>query len=116
MQTGVEDSETLARDPSRQPASSRRKSASLVRQAWITERAGNLVRDRKYIFIVEQNANKSEVKKAVESSYGVKVNNVHIINMKGKSKRLGRNLGRTSDYKKAIVTLKEGEKIESLTP
>ena len=93
-----------------------RKSASLLKQAWITEKAGAMSGDRKYMFIVANHANKSEVKKAVQSVYGVKVQDVNMIVRKGKTKRLGRSAGRTPDYKKAMVTLKEGQKIESLTP
>ncbi|MDP3015056.1 MAG: 50S ribosomal protein L23 [bacterium] len=88
------------------------KPSSLIKQAWITEKAGDLSGFNKYIFIVDKKANKSETKKAIESIYGVKVNDVNIINTKGKSKRLGRSLGKTSTYKKAIVTLKEGHKID----
>lgn len=88
----------------------------LIKQFWITEKAGNLSPYRKYVFIVQRRANKSEVKKAVEASYGVKVNDVNIVLRKGKSKRLGRAAGKTPDYKEAIVTLQEGQKIESLTP
>lgn len=88
------------------------KPALLVKQAWITEKAGDLSGFNKYIFIVDKKANKPETKKAIESIYGVKVNDVNIINTKGKSKRLGRSLGKTSTYKKAIVTLKKGHKID----
>ncbi len=94
------------------PQGYQHKSALLIKQAWITEKASNLSGFRKYIFIVDNKANKSEIKKAIKSIYGVKVINVNIINTKGKAKRLGRSLGRTSSYKKTIVTLKEGQKIE----
>jgi len=88
------------------------KPALLVKQAWITEKAGDLSGLRKYIFIIDKKANKSEAKKAIESIYGVKVEAVNIVNTKGKAKRLGRSLGRTSSFKKAIVTLGEGQKID----
>ena len=97
-------------------AFSQRSSAALLKQTWITEKAGAMSGDRKYMFIVQNHANKSEVKKAVQSAYGVKVQDVNMIVRKGKAKRLGRSTGRTPDYKKAIVTLKEGQKIEALTP
>lgn len=84
----------------------------LVKQAWITEKAGDLSGFRKYIFIVDKKANKLAVKKAIESIYAVKVKSVNIVNTKGKAKRLGRSLGKTSAFKKAIVTLKEGGKID----
>ncbi|NCO15279.1 50S ribosomal protein L23 [Candidatus Wolfebacteria bacterium CG18_big_fil_WC_8_21_14_2_50_39_7] len=89
-----------------------RKPTLLVKQPWITERASDLSGLGKYIFIVDKKTNKSEAKKAIESIYGVKVKAVNIINIKGKAKRLGRSLGRTSAYKKAIVTLREGQKID----
>jgi len=89
-----------------------RQPAFLIKQSWVTEKATDLSGLRKYVFIVDRKANKSEVKKAIESIYGVKVEGVNIINIKGKAKRLGRSLGRTSAFKKAIVTLKEGEKID----
>ena len=90
----------------------RRAPALLVRQAWITEKAGLLARERKYVFIVERNANKSEVKKAIEGIYNVKVAEVNIINTKGKKKRLGRSMGRSANHKKAMVSLKEGNTID----
>ena len=87
----------------------------ILKQEWLTEKSGRLARERKYVFLAESNSNKSEIKKAVEKSYGVKVESVNIVNQKGKSKRLGRSVGRTPAFKKAIVTLKEGYKIETIT-
>lgn len=66
----------------------------------------------KYLFEVDVNANKIEVRNAVEKIFSVKVSDVHTVNVKGKAKRVGRHLGKRSDWKKAIVTLKAGEKIE----
>lgn len=86
----------------------------LVKKSWISEKAGKMMADRQYVFIVDERANKSEVRKAIQTLYKVKVSGVNIIEVKGKVKRLGRSTGRTPDYKKAIVTLKEGEKIEAL--
>ncbi len=63
-------------------------------------------------FVVRSDANRVEVKRAVESALKVKVERVNIINVLGKTKRLGRFTGRRSSWKKAIVTLKEGEKLE----
>lgn len=88
------------------------KSSLLIRRAWITEKAGDLSGFRKYVFIVDKKANKPEIKKAIESIYGVKVADVNIINTKGKTKRLGRSLGQTPGFKKAIITTKEGHKID----
>ncbi len=64
------------------------------------------------VFIVDRRANKIEIKEAVEKLFKVKVLAVNTMNVKGKPKRMGRFEGRRSDYKKAIVTLHEGEKIE----
>lgn len=66
----------------------------------------------KYLFEVDSSANKIQIRSAVEKIFNVKVNDVHTINIKGKVKRVGRNFGKRSDWKKAIVTLKAGEKIE----
>jgi large subunit ribosomal protein L23 len=110
-QPNIDVTQTNVESP-RSSASNPRQSALLVKQAWITEKAGDLSGSGKYIFIVDKKANKPEVKKAIESIYKVKVSDVNIINVKGKAKRLGRSVGKTSAYKKAIVTLKEGHKID----
>ncbi|OGE74469.1 MAG: 50S ribosomal protein L23 [Candidatus Doudnabacteria bacterium RIFCSPLOWO2_02_FULL_42_9] len=68
----------------------------------------------RYVFRVDRNANKIEVKKAIEKVYDVHVVKVNIANVQGKSRRQGRVMGRTQDWKKAIVTLKQGEKISGL--
>ncbi|MGQ9705930.1 MAG: 50S ribosomal protein L23 [bacterium] len=66
----------------------------------------------KYAFKVNLNANKIEVKNAIEEMFGVSVVKVNVLNKKGKSRRMGWNIGRTSRWKKVIVTLKEGDKID----
>ncbi len=63
-------------------------------------------------FLVRRDANRIEVKRAVEAALNVKVAKVNILNIMGKTKRLGRFSGKRPDWKKAIVTLKEGEKLE----
>ncbi len=63
-------------------------------------------------FLVRRDANRIEVKRAVEAALNVKVAKVNILNIMGKAKRLGRFSGKRPDWKKAIVTLKEGEKLE----
>lgn len=68
----------------------------------------------RYVFKVAKNANKIEVKKAVEKVYDVHVTKVNMVNVAGKSRRQGRTMGRTQDWKKAIVTLKQGERIAGL--
>jgi large subunit ribosomal protein L23 len=63
-------------------------------------------------FIVHPDANRVQIKQAVESLLKVKVEKVNVLNVRGKVKRLGRFSGRRSDWKKAFVTLKKGEKLE----
>lgn len=63
-------------------------------------------------FLVDPGANKTEIKKAVEALFKVKVEGVNTINTLGKIKRMGRSSGKRKDFKKAIVTLKAGDKIE----
>ena len=76
----------------------------------ITEKSMDGLAERKYTFEVAKNANKIEVKKAVETLFGVKVAKVNTISVKGKKKRMGRSEGSTSDWKKAVVTLTEDSK------
>jgi large subunit ribosomal protein L23 len=66
----------------------------------------------KFVFEVDTNANKIEIKNAVQRLFNVKVINVNISGFKGKKKRLGRTVGKRSDWKKAVITLKPGDKIE----
>lgn len=80
----------------------------------VTEKAGDLTSKNQYIFEVFPRSNKKQVKKAVEDVYGVDVADVHIINIHSKRRRLGRTEGWSGGYKKAIVRIKEGQKIEVL--
>jgi large subunit ribosomal protein L23 len=80
----------------------------------ITEKATDLLKDNQYIFKVFPGANKIEIKKAVEESYGVKVEAVRIINVPKRKRRLGKIQGWQQGYKKAIVKIKNGQKIEVL--
>ena len=64
------------------------------------------------VFKVDVNATKLEIKKAVETLFGVQVESVNTLNQKGKTKRFGRTVGRRSDSKKAYVTLKAGQDVE----
>ncbi len=66
----------------------------------------------KVAFLVRRDSNRIEIKRAVESALKVKVERVNVMNVRGKTKRLGRFVGKRSDWKKAVVTLKEGEKLE----
>ncbi len=86
---------------------------SVVRRALITEK-GTALRERRnqYTFEVARDANRIEIKRAVESIFSVKVSEVRTLQMRGKLKRQGRFAGRRSDWKKAIVTLLPDHKIE----
>ena len=73
----------------------------------ITERSMDDLQAGKYTFKVATDANKTEIKKAVEQLFNVKVAKVNTLNCNGRTKRVGRYVGKTSDWKKAIVTLTE---------
>ena len=76
----------------------------------ITEASMDMVADKKYVFKVLKSATKPEIAKAVEEMFKVEVLSVNTINMKRKPKRLGVHAGYTSEWKKAIVTLKPDSK------
>ncbi len=76
----------------------------------ITEDSMARLADKKYTFEVAKTASKIEIKKAVEEIFKVEVDKVNTISMKGKDKRVGYHVGKTSDWKKAIVTLKASSK------
>lgn len=79
----------------------------------ITEKSSTLnTNNNVYVFKVNKKANKFQIKKAIESAFKVKVANVNTLQTKPKDKRVGKYTGKTKTYKKAIVTLVEGEKIE----
>ena len=80
----------------------------------ITEKSTILGEHGKYIFLVKKESTKPEVKKAVEGIYNVEVEKVNVINTSSKKRRLGRTLGVRSGYRKAIVTLKKGHKLDIL--
>jgi len=76
----------------------------------ITENSMDMAAEKKYAFKVAKDANKTEVRKAIEEIFGVDVKQVNIMNVNGKTKRLGRTIGTTASYKKAVVTLTENSK------
>lgn len=78
----------------------------------ITEKNTNLMQFNKYSFEVDRNATKPQIKRAIEEIFNVRVTAVHTMNVRGKLRRRGRFSGYTSDWKKAIVTLAEGDRIE----
>jgi len=78
----------------------------------VTEKTMNLLADNKYTFVVDKKANKTEIKNAIQNIFNVKVEKVNTMIIKGKPKRMGRFEGKRPDRKKAIVTLKAGQKIK----
>ncbi|HKM18026.1 MAG: 50S ribosomal protein L23 [Firmicutes bacterium] len=78
----------------------------------VTEKSTDMISQNKYTFIVDMRANKTQIKQAVEEIFKVKVNKVNTVRIRGKLRRQGRSEGRTSDYKKAVVTLADGHSIE----
>jgi large subunit ribosomal protein L23 len=87
--------------------------SQVVRKPLVTERFADLrERDNKFIFEVHPDANKHEIRQAIEHYFGVKVTDVRTMNVRGKVKRLGRFSGKRADWKKAIVTLAEGDSID----
>lgn len=90
------------------------ESYKVLKRAHVTEKAANLTEKNQYIFDVFPRSNKNQIKKAVEDVYGIDVVAVRIINIPKKKRRLGRIEGWRHGYKKAIVKIKEGQKIEVL--
>lgn len=91
-----------------------RESYRIIKTPHVTEKATFLSGKNQYIFKVWSRANKIEIKKAIEKIFGVEVRAVKIINVAPKKRRLGRIEGKIPGYKKAIVKIKEGQKIEVL--
>ena len=89
-----------------------RDARDVLKRPVITEKSVGLIEENKYSFWVDTDANKIEIKAAVEKMFKVKVVDVKTINVNGKKKRVGRFVGKTADRKKAIVTLKAGDRIE----
>ncbi|MBX7386381.1 50S ribosomal protein L23 [Clostridium chauvoei] len=85
-------------------------SHDIIRKPVITEKSMAAMAEKKYTFIVHINANKVQIKKAVEEVFGVKVENVQTIRTMGKTKRVGVHVGKRADFKKAIITLAEDSK------
>ncbi len=79
----------------------------------VTEKAMGAQADGKYTFRVALNASKPEIARAVEELFGVAVTGVHTMHVHGKVRRRGKSVGRTSDWKKAIVSLAPGSSIQT---
>ena len=88
-------------------------SYDIIRKPVITEKSMAAMSENKYTFIVHKNANKVQIKKAVEEVFGVTVEKVQTVRTMGKTKRVGVHVGKRADQKKAIVTLtKDSKSIE----
>ena len=88
-------------------------SYDIIRKPVITEKSMAAMSENKYTFIVHKNANKVQIKKAIEEVFGVTVEKVQTVRTMGKTKRVGVHVGKRADQKKAIVTLtKDSKSIE----
>ncbi len=86
----------------------------LIKRPLITEKTTAFSRLNKYAFVVDKKASTQEIKKNIESLYGVNVISINTINVRPKKKRLGRTAGKIPGYKKAVLTLKSGQTIDIL--
>jgi large subunit ribosomal protein L23 len=84
----------------------------VLRRPLVTEKNTSLQTMNKYAFEIADGANKMMIKQAVEKAFKVTVLGVNVVTVRGKSKRMGRRMVQTNPWKKAIVTLKAGDKIE----
>ena len=85
---------------------------SIIQEPVITEKATILREGNKYAFRVDSKANKIQIRQAVEEIFGVRVTDVRTINVRGKMKRFRRGMGKKPNWKKAIVTLRDGDIID----
>jgi large subunit ribosomal protein L23 len=92
------------------------KDKQIIIRPILTEKARELSEKGEYVFEVAKTSNKNEIKKAIEELFNVKVEKVKVVNLPQKIKRLGRVFGKKSGIKKAIVKLKEGQKIDIISP
>lgn len=86
----------------------------LIKKPIVTEKSTMLGGIGKYVFLVDKNATGPEVRKAIKKIYNVEAVKTNVINTKSKQRRLGASLGTKPGYKKMIVTLKEGQKLDIL--
>ncbi len=86
------------------------KERDILIRPLLSEKSYSEIANKKYVFVVAKDTNKTEIKLAVEKLFGVQVEYVNTVNCRGKLKRMGRNEGYTPSYKKAIVQLKADSK------
>ncbi|MBC8366691.1 50S ribosomal protein L23 [bacterium] len=84
----------------------------IIRRILQTERSSALMAHNKYVFEVDRRADKPQIKRAVEAMFKVTVSDVRTMNVRGKIKTMGRFSGKRPDWKKAVVTLAEGNTID----
>ena len=84
----------------------------VIEEVVVTEKSAANAEKGVYTFKVAKSANKTQIAQAIESAFNVKVESVRTLNTKSKAKRVGRYTGKTKTYKKAIVTLRDGNSIE----
>ena len=91
------------------------KRNDVIKKPLITEKSSVSQQEaNQYLFAVDRRANKRDIKNAIKELFNVEVTSVRTMNVPGKYKRVGKNVGKTSDWKKAVVTLKEGDRIDFL--
>jgi large subunit ribosomal protein L23 len=84
----------------------------IIKKPIVTEKSTRLMEMNKYCFVVDRRANKIQIKEAIETIFNVRVLDVNTMQMLGKMKRMGRHEGHRPNWKKAIVTLEPGSRIE----
>jgi large subunit ribosomal protein L23 len=104
-------SQEIKKNENRIEAEEARMSDVLLKP-WITESSTNLAQFNKYVFLVNRDSDKKKIAQAVESLYKVTVEAVNIINMPKKKRVYGKTSGWKAGFKKAMITLKEGDKID----
>ena len=114
----VEEAKKVVRKEEKKPLKLKEKkffeAHRILKSPHITEKATDLVKKNQYVFKVWPRANKTQIERAIESVFGVDVESVKIIRIPRKRRRLGRIEGFKKGYKKAIVKIKKGQKIEVL--
>ena len=91
---------------------SKEKAFNIILKPVVTEKSTILSENNQIVFLVNINSNKIDIKKSIELIYGVKVNSVNIIRVKGKTKVFKGKIGKRSDFKKAIISLSKGQSID----
>ncbi len=85
---------------------------SVVRKPWISEKGQASLKDNQYVFLVDVRSNKNEIKEEIRRRYGVGIENINTVKNPGKITRFRNKISRKEPVKKAIVTLKKGDKID----